>query len=165
MNQGLIPAKWARLTPARQAIYDAPNDRRVTWRELDELVRRMANGLLSLGLTKGDKIAMLSRNCVEFQALYFAAGRVGLVTQPLNWRLATPALVQVVKDAAPKVLITQGEFAEVAMAVEREVDLVASLSFGPGSPGTFDDLVARSSDLEPEQSNHVGEDGPFFLLY
>ncbi|GGD06651.1 AMP-binding protein [Nocardioides daphniae] len=165
MNQGLIPAKWARLTPRGQAIYDAADDRRVTWGDFDELVRRLANGLLSLGLTKGDKVAMLSRNCVEFQALYFAAGRVGLVTQPLNWRLATPALVQVVKDAGPKVLITQGEFAEVAIAVEREVDLVASLSFGEGSTGSFDELVARSSDLEPDQSDKVGEDDPFFLLY
>ncbi|WP_028850508.1 AMP-binding protein [Thermocrispum municipale] len=165
MNQGLIPAKWARLTPARQAIYDAPNDRRVTWRELDELVRRMANGLIDLGLTKGDKVAMLSRNCVEFQALYFAAGRVGLVTQPLNWRLATPELIKVVTDAAPKVLITQDEFVPVAKEIEREVDLTASLSFGPGSDGSLDDLIARSSDDEPEQSAHVAEDDPFFLLY
>jgi len=165
MNQGLIPAKWARLTPSRQAIYDATNDRRVTWRELDELVRRMANGLVDLGLSKGDKIAMLSRNCVEYQALYFAAGRVGLVTQPLNWRLATPELVKVVKDAAPEVLIAQDEFVQVAKEVEREVDLTASLSFGPGSDGSLHDLIARSSDAEPESSAHVGEDDPFFLLY
>ncbi|TYL46361.1 AMP-binding protein [Nocardioides sp. BGMRC 2183] len=165
MNQGLIPAKWARLTPSGQAIFDAADERRVTWAEFDGLVRRLANGLVSLGLVKGDKVAMLSRNCVEFQALYFAAGRVGLVTQPLNWRLATPALVDVVRDAGPKVLITQGEFAEVASAIEREVDLVASLSFGAGSAGTLEDLVARSSDLEPEQSAKVGEDDPFFLLY
>ena len=165
MNQGLIPAKWARLTPHGQAIFDAADERRVTWRDFDELVRRMANGLLALGLTKGDKVAMLSRNCVEFQALYFAAGRVGLVTQPLNWRLATPALVQVVKDAGPRILITQGEFSDVAKAVEREVDLVAALSFGPGSDGSLDELIAASSDLEPVQSAHVSEDDPFFLLY
>lgn len=165
MNQGLIPAKWARLTPGAQAIYDSADDRRVTWGDFDELVRRLANGLLALGLTKGDKVAMLSRNCVEFQALYFAAGRVGLVTQPLNWRLATPALVQVVKDAGPKVLITQGEFGEVAKEVQREVDLVASLSFGPGSDGSLDELVARSSTEEPQQSLAVTEDDPFFLLY
>jgi len=165
MNQGLIPAKWARLTPSRQAIYDAPNDRRVTWRELDELVRRMANGLLDLGLSKGDRVAMLSRNCVEYQALYFAAGRAGLVTQPLNWRLAAPELIKVVKDAAPTVLITQNEFLPVAKEIEREVDLTASLSFGEGSDGSLDDLIARSSDAEPEPSAHVSEDDPFFVLY
>ena len=165
MNQGLIPAKWARLTPRSQAIFDAADERRVSWQELDSLVRRLANGLLALGLVKGDKVAMLSRNSVEFQALFFAAGRVGLVTQPLNWRLATPALVEVVKDAGPKVLIAQGEFAEAAAAIEREVDLVASFGFGPGSDGSLHDLVARSSDLEPEQSGQVAEHDPFFLLY
>lgn len=165
MNQGLIPAKWARLTPDKQAIYDAPNDVRITWGSFDELVRRLANGLLALGLAKGDTVAMLSRNCAEFQALYFAAGRVGLVTQPLNWRLATPSLVEVVRDAKPKVLITQGEFAAVATEIEHEVDLVASLSFGAGSNGSLDELVARSSSEEPDQSAHVTDDDPFFLLY
>ena len=52
-------------------------------------------------------------------------------------------IVDVVRDAGPKVLITQAEFAEVAEAVGREVDLVASLSFGPGSDGSLDELVAR----------------------
>lgn len=165
MNQGLIPAKWARLTPNGQAVYDTTVDRRVTWRDFDDLVRRLANGLIALGLAKGDRVAMLSRNCVEFQALYFAAGRVGLVTQPLNWRLATPALVELVRDAGPAVLITQAEFGEVATAVEREVDLVASLSFGPGSNQSLEALVERSSPEEPQGVGAVAEDDPFFLLY
>jgi len=165
VNQGLIPAKWARLTPRSQAIFDAADERRVSWAELDAMVRRLANGLLSLGLAKGDKVAVLARNSVEFQAIFFAAGRVGLVTQPLNWRLATPALVDVVRDAAPKVLVAQGEFAEAAAAIEREVDLVGSLGFGPGSDGSLHDLVERSSDLEPAQSGAVAEDDPFFVLY
>lgn len=110
MNQGLIPAKWAALTPRGQAVYDAPADRRVTWTELDELVRRLANGFLDLGLERGDKVAVLARNSVEYLAVYFAAGRVGLVTQPLNWRLAAPALAAVVHDAAPRVVVSQAEF-------------------------------------------------------
>ena len=87
-NLGLIPAKWAALTPNAQAVYDVPNDRRINWSDMDSTVRRLANGLLGLGLQPGDRVAMLSKNSVEYQALYFAAGRAGLVTQPLNWRLA-----------------------------------------------------------------------------
>lgn len=165
MNQGLIPAKWASLTPQRQAVYDAPNDRRVTWAEFDELVRRLANGLLGLGLEKGDRVAMLSRNCVEFQALYFAAGRAGLVTQPLNWRLAGPALQSVVKDAAPKVVIGQVEFREALEDIKRSVDVPHWLEFGESSDGTLDDLIQRSSSLELATSALITDDDPFFLLY
>ncbi len=74
MNQGLIPAKWAALTPRGEAIVDVPNSRRMNWTEFDGLVRRLANGLRGLGLEKGDRFAVLSRNCGEYMALYFAAG-------------------------------------------------------------------------------------------
>ena len=50
MNQGLIPAKWAALTPRAQAVYDVPNDRRVSWADFDAMVRRAAGGLRGLGL-------------------------------------------------------------------------------------------------------------------
>lgn len=75
MNQGLIPAKWAALTPNRMALYDVPNDRRITFAALDERVRRLANGLRGLGLEKGDRVAVLTKNSIEFQELFFAVGR------------------------------------------------------------------------------------------
>ncbi|MCF8608387.1 AMP-binding protein [Gordonia sp. HY442] len=163
MNQGLIPAKWAALTPGNQAIYDSTNDRRVDWRELDELVRRMANGLLTLGLQKGDVVAMISRNCVEFQALYFAAGRAGLVTQPLNWRLATSALGELLGDARPKVLIAEAEFADVVSELQRTVDIPHWLAFGEGGDGSLYELIDGGST--DELTVPVAEDDPFFLLY
>ena len=101
MNQGLVPAKWAALTPRAEAIVDVPNSRRMTYAEFDSLVRRAANGLRGLGLEKGDRFAVLSRNCAEYMALYYAAGRAGLVLQPLNWRLAGEELATIVRDAAP----------------------------------------------------------------
>ncbi|WP_435741987.1 long-chain-fatty-acid--CoA ligase [Nocardioides sp. SYSU DS0663] len=165
MNEGLIPAKWAALTPRHQALYDAPADRRVTWSELDELVRRLANGLLGLGVRKGDRVAVLSRNSVEYLAVYFAAGRIGAVTQPLNWRLAAPSLAQVVRDAAPRVLVSQDEFGGVVADLQRAVDVGHWLEFGESSDGSFHDLVARSADHEPLGSDDVGDDDPFFLLY
>lgn len=106
MNQGLIPAKWASLTPNARALHDVPNDRRVTWATLDERVRRAANGLRGLGLRRGDRVAVLSRNCVEYQELYFAAGRAGLVLQPLNWRLSTSELARLVADVAPSAVVS-----------------------------------------------------------
>jgi len=50
MNQGLIPAKWAALTPRNEAVIDVPNNRRLTYAGFDGLVRRLANGLRGLGL-------------------------------------------------------------------------------------------------------------------
>ena len=165
MNQGLIPAKWAALTPERQAVYDVPGDRRVCWREFDSMVRRLANGLRGLGLQAGDRVAMLSRNCVEYQALYFAAGRVGLVTQPLNWRLAVPELAAITRDAAPKAVISAAEWSSVIERLQRNVDVSNWLQFGDDSDGSLDRLIGSSSDDEPEWSAKVADDDPFFILY
>jgi acyl-CoA synthetase (AMP-forming)/AMP-acid ligase II len=165
MNQGLIPAKWAALTPSRQAVYDVPNDRRVNWADFDGMVRRAANGLRGLGLESGDRLAVLSRNCVEYQALYFAAGRAGLVLQPLNWRLAGPELATIVRDAAPKVVISQDEWADTIEQLQRDVDVPNWLQFGSKSDGSFERFLESSSDDEPIWSAQVKDDDPFFILY
>jgi acyl-CoA synthetase (AMP-forming)/AMP-acid ligase II len=165
MNQGLIPAKWAALTPARQAVYDVPNDRRVNWADFDGMVRRAANGLRSLGLQSGDRLAVLSRNCVEYQALYFAAGRAGLVLQPLNWRLAGPELATIVRDAGPKVVISQDEWADAVEQLQRDVDVPNWLQFGSKSDGSFERFLESASDDEPIWTAQVKDDDPFFILY
>ncbi|MCZ4078062.1 AMP-binding protein [Rhodococcus sp. H36-A4] len=165
LNQGLIPAKWAALTPNRQAVFDVPNDRRVTFYELDERVRRLANGLRGLGLDKGDRIAVLTRNSVEFQELYFAAGRAGLVLQPLNWRLGIKALIGLIADASPKVIITASEWSETKQELQRSVDVDHWLEFGADSDGSYDELLARSSASEPIWTPSIGGDDPFFILY
>ncbi len=165
MNQGLIPAKWAALTPRAQAIFDVPNDRRVSWAELDERVRRLANGLRSLGLDSGDRVAVLSRNSTEYQELYFAAGRAGLVLQPLNWRLAVPELTRLLLDAQPRVVVVAPEWREVAEGLKRGVDVPHWLEYGPGGDGSYEDLLARSSAEEPVWSSKIDGDDPFFILY
>lgn len=165
MNQGLIPAKWARLTPNREAVYDAPNDRRVNWADFDAMVRRLANGLRALGLSPGDRVAVLSKNCVEFQALYYAAGRAGLVTQPLNWRLAVAELAEIIRDADPKVVIGAHEWRETIDELKRSVDVGHWYEFGTGGDGTLEDLIAGAGDDEPATSSVIGGDDPFFILY
>ena len=127
-----------------------PNNRRLTYAEFDGLVRRLANGLRGLGLEKGDRFGVLSRNCAEFMALYFAAGRAGLVLQPLNWRLAGEELATIVRDASPKVIISQDEFGEAIEQLQRDVDVPNWLQFGDKSDGSFTRFVESASDEEPD---------------
>ena len=80
MNVGAIPAKQARLTPEREAVIDATTGRRVTFGELDERVRRLGSGLRrDLGLAPGDRVAVLSKNSVEYLETYFAVGQRRLI--------------------------------------------------------------------------------------
>ena len=66
MNLGTIPSKTARLAPDRAALIDVPNNRRITYGDLDQRVKRLANGLIgALELNKGDRVAILAKNCIE----------------------------------------------------------------------------------------------------
>ncbi len=87
MNIGKIPAKTARVAPDREALIDVSSGRRMTFGELDERVRRLANAFIDqLHLEKGSRVAVLSRNCIEYMEIYYACARCGLIVQPLNWR-------------------------------------------------------------------------------
>ncbi len=99
MNLGRIPAKTAAIAPQREALIDVPNHRRMCFGELDERVRRLANALrTTLGLSKGDRVAILSRNCIQYMEIFYAAARCGLVALPLNWRLSEPELLRLLED-------------------------------------------------------------------
>ena len=92
MNVGDSTAKWANLDPGRPALVDIPTGRRVSFSELERSVRQAANGFLGLGLRKGDRVAILAKNSIEYFETYYACARAGLIAQPLNWRLGVPEL-------------------------------------------------------------------------
>ena len=99
MNLGRIPSKTALLDPEREALIDIPNDRRMTFSTLDERIRRLANGLCNqLKLNKGDRVAILSKNCIQYMEVFYACARCGLIAQPLNWRLSGPEMARILAD-------------------------------------------------------------------
>ena len=51
--------KWAKLTPGKTVVVDSTTDRRITFEGLLDRVTKLANGFASLGLAKGDRVAIL----------------------------------------------------------------------------------------------------------
>lgn len=166
MNIGLIPQKWARQTPDQVAIIDATTQKQVSFAELDQLVRQLANAFLGLGLHKGDRVAVLSQNSIEYVAIYFACARVGLVAQPMNWRLAAHEMSKIVQNGEPRVFVTQSQFSTVAHELRGLVSGVDHwYEYGQGGDGSFEGLINNASDAEPATSNSIGDSDPVFILY
>lgn len=163
MNIGFIPEKTARLAPNREALIDVPNNRRMTYGELDQRVRQLANALLSAGLKKGDRVAILSKNCIEYLEIYYAAARVGLIAQPLNWRLGVPEILRILADGEPAVMMCSGEYQHTASDLATVVDQF--YFFGADSDGSYEALLATGTDAEPVQSAAIGDDDPVLILY
>ena len=166
MNIGNISAKWASLEPDRPAIVDVPNDRRMSFGELDERVRRLANGLLDrCGLDKGDRVAVLSKNCIPYFEIYLACARAGFIAQPVNWRLSVPEMARIVEDGEPAVLISDAEFANERDALQDKLNIGTWLEYGEGGDGSYDALVAAADSGEPPGSDQIGNDDPVLILY
>ena len=166
MNLGLIPEKYAALTPRREAIIDIPNSRRMTFGELNRRVLRLSYGLRrNLGLERGARVAMLSRNSIEFMECFYACARAGLVLQPMNWRLASSELARVAADGQPSVFISSHEFREERSELQRNIDVPHWLEFGAGGDGSYEDLVDAAREEEPDDHAIIGDDDPVLILY
>jgi len=166
INIGLVTAKQAKLRPNAWAVYDQTSNKRITFSELDDLVKKIANGLLGLGLEKGDRVSILSQNTIEFLALFFACGRVGLVAHALNWRLGSDELAQIIENGQPKVIITQGQFSKTTHDLHKKINFIDHwLEYGADSNSSFETLIDKASSNEPIIHSSIGDEDPFFILY
>ena len=166
INIGLITSKQAKRQPNAWAVYDNTSQRRITFKELDDLVKKIANGLLSLGLEKGDRVSILSQNSIEYLALFFACGQAGLVAHALNWRLAKTEIAKIIENGEPKVFICEAQFKDVKSELQKEINFVDHwIEYGVGGNNTFEKLIEASSSEEVKQAQTVGDEDPFFILY
>lgn len=83
---------------------------RVTHREYASRVRHLAAGLLGLGLSVGDRVAILARNCLAYVDLYGAVAHLGLILVPINWRLSTDEIAYVITDTTPRVIVVGADY-------------------------------------------------------
>ena len=96
MNIGSLLNNSANKYPERPAVIS--EEGRFTYNEFNQRTNRLANALLSAGLGKGDRIAILFYNSSYFVEVYFAAVKVGLVATPVNFRFAAPEIIYVSEE-------------------------------------------------------------------
>ena len=119
-NIGLMLTKRASLSPRMEALVEVEAGRRFTFTALNERANRVANALTALGVRKGDRVALLLMNSVEFVESFFALAKIGAIIVPLNWRLVADELAFILGDSGTSVLIYGGEFrSTVAALAER----------------------------------------------
>ncbi len=118
--------------------------RRWTYGEMAEQVNRLANALLASGLRRGDRIAYLSKNSVEYAVMFYACSKVGVVPVPLNYRLAPPEWQYIIDDAHARLLIARGEYVAAIEPVRAQLKTVERcVALGVASvPAGWDDYDA-----------------------
>ncbi len=93
------------VNPDRRAVVDG--DRAVTYGSLDARSNQLAHVMMELGLSRGDRVGLLARNCAEYLEVELAAAKAGLIVAALNWRLGDRELRHCICLVEPKLLIAQ----------------------------------------------------------
>mgnify|MGYP006282226779 CR=1 FL=1 len=127
--------------------------RRVSYGELNQTVNRAANHLLHMGLQKGDRLAVLLHNSVEFIELYFACAKSGLVFVPLNNLLKAREVVQILEYIRPRALVFDHDFTELIQSVLPGLGFIQfAVCLGEESAEfpSYHTLTQGGSDKEPQ---------------
>lgn len=103
MNIAWWVQRWSELQPLKPAIIF--EDRVISYSELHIRANATSCWLQSIGIEKGDRVAVVLENCPEFVELYLACSRLGAIFVPLNFRLEAPEIGYTIKNARPRLLV------------------------------------------------------------
>lgn len=165
LTVGEMLATQARLQPDRLGARDL--ERSMTFAQWNDRACRLANGLLSLGLSKGDRVAVLAYNRVEWAEIYVAVAKVGLVAVPINFRLTAPEAAFICKDCAVSAMIAEVSLSDIATGAIENLAMPqeCTILIGPERAdwSGYEGLIGRSSPDEPVGA--VSPDDTWCLMY
>ena len=125
----------------------AHSRREITWRQFDDAANRFANLLLSRGIGKGDKVAILLMNCLEWLPIYFGILKTGAVAVPLNYRYTAEEIEYCVKLAEADALVFGPEFIGRVETIVDRIPQVDPRFFVSADCPTFAESYRQSASV------------------
>ena len=146
-----------RLTWREYSLIESnPNEayrKEITWGEFNKKANRFANFLLTRGIKKGDKVAILLMNCIEWLPIYFGILKTGALAVPLNYRYASDEIKYCLELADADAIIFGPEFTgRVELICHRVKKVKLWLYHGEDCPTfaeSYDSLVSYCSSKSP----------------
>ena len=134
---GRLFAETAALNPDRAALVEG--DRELTYGDLNVRVNRLARAMFERGVGRGDRVALLVRNCIAFLEVELAAAKIGAITVSFNWRWAEAEIAHCLGLTSPRLVIAAPEFGTVLKAAGRPADLVFGKAYEAALQAAGDD--------------------------
>ena len=132
----------------------APYRREITWAVFDEKANRVANMLLSRGIRKGQKVAILLMNCLEWLPIYFGILKTGALAVPLNFRYTSDEIDYCLKLADADVIFFGPEFIGRVENIVPKISAAMGIFFvGDNRPSfaeSYTEAVANCSSSAPK---------------
>jgi acyl-CoA synthetase (AMP-forming)/AMP-acid ligase II len=166
MNIGSLLPRHAQYRPHHTAI--VIEDRRLTFREFNRRVNQLANALLSLGVSKGDKVATILPNSLELLECYWAIVKIGAVIVPLSQLLRGKGLLNLLRDSDTSTVITNSCVVKELESIKSELkDIPAERYISTDDNEGYQNyaaLTAAASGAEPPKVE-IKDDDLFNIIY
>ncbi|MCM3584674.1 AMP-binding protein [Mesobacillus maritimus] len=152
--------------PEKEALVS--NEKRLTYKEFVTQSLAIAGNLQQYEVKKGDRIALLVDNSMEFALLVFAIAKIGAIFVPLNTKLKEKELKYMLAQSEAKVLVSDYEFQNVVDKLKSHEEVAVQYYFTihpegkqSGSDLSYEELTQPSKPTEIE----VNEDDPAYIMY
>ncbi len=154
---------WRDFSLIESANADMPYRRELSWKDFDRRANRFANLLLSRGLPRGTKVAILMMNCLEWLPVYFGILKAGCVAVPMNFRYSAEEIKYCLDLADVEVLVFGPEFISRMDTIAKEIPGVRTMFFvGNNGPAYTENCLRLmgfcSSSVPPvslEETDHA----------
>jgi acyl-CoA synthetase (AMP-forming)/AMP-acid ligase II len=156
----------AKRYPDTVALKDSR--RAFTYPETNKRVNRLAHSLLSLGLGKGAKVAVLLENCIEIVEVYLATAKAGLVIVPINFRLIGPEVEYIVENSDARAMVVHDEFTPCVDGIRQNLADIRPENYivvGEAREGyrEYEAFIQGAPESEPDVK--VEPHDPWILIY
>jgi acyl-CoA synthetase (AMP-forming)/AMP-acid ligase II len=166
-NWSLVLKRNAELYPDKEALIGL--GKRLTWSQLSDRVDSLAQGLLNLGLGKGDIVAILLNNCLEWIELTFAVNQIGAAWLPMNYRLSSNEFAYILHHAEVKAIVSEPDYIPLitAIADDKIPTVKHRINVDPSAVqgwSSYNEMVDKNVGAKPDHA-HVGMDDMHRLMY
>jgi long-chain acyl-CoA synthetase len=163
---GKILEQTVQKDPEKEALFDAENNRRLTYRMWDREVNRLAQAFLAAGVKKGDRVSTYLFNSVELATAFFACAKIGAVFNPVNFRLTAEEVAYILHDAEPKIVLFEKKLESNIAKIHGRFPRT-SFWMTDGDPPyyaeSYHERIRLSPDARPEAE--VSEEDIYGIMY
>jgi acyl-CoA synthetase (AMP-forming)/AMP-acid ligase II len=150
------------------AIVLKDSEQAFTYPETNRRVNKLAHSLISLGLNKGDKVAVLLENSIEIAEIYLATAKTGLVIVPINFRLVGPEVEYIVNNSDAQAFVVHDEFTPTVDAIRSNLNKIGPDNYivvgeEREEYREYEEFIRGAPESEPE--TEVKPEDAWILIY
>lgn len=153
MTLGDIITQTAQKYPDNLAVVCRNSGVRYTYNEFNKRINRLANALKKLGIRKGERLAVIQHNSIEYIEIFFAAFKAGIAVVPLDHRMKGGELSFILNNSEATAVFIGIEYADIINSIQQELNFtkyLISLEHSIEGMQNYQELINSSSSAESD---------------